>query len=416
MYLVLFADQGSTLSREEALARLRVPGEGVALHLERELRDTRERLQSLVEEYETALEELKSSNEELVSVNEESQSTNEELETSKEELQSLNEELHTVNAELNGKVDALDIANSDLKNLFDSSQLATVFLDQDLVIRMFTPVVSTIFNILPGDRGRPLTDLTSRIDLPTLSADAKAVLEGGQSLERRISADDHSETYLVRIAGYRNSLNRTNGVVVTFVDVTSLTQAEEHQRTLVAELNHRVKNMLAIAIAVAQQTSRGAVSVETFRDTFVGRLHAMAKSYALLSQENWTETSIKALADEQLAPFGRGRVNFQGSDIRLGPKSSLSLGMILHELATNAGKYGALSVPAGRLDVKWTRDGDGMVVLEWQESGGPAVKPPSKSGFGVKFIEREIEYALGGKIEQTFAPEGLTATLRFNDE
>src|SRR3569623_1701718 len=130
-----------------------------AVQFEKDLRVTRERLQSMIEDYETALEELKSSNEELVSVNEELQSTNEELEASKEELQSVNEELHTVNSELNGKVDALDRSNADLANLFESTKVATVFLDRDLVIRSFTPAVSQFFNMLPGDKGRPLTDL-----------------------------------------------------------------------------------------------------------------------------------------------------------------------------------------------------------------------------------------------------------------
>lgn len=123
-------------------------------HMERELRETRDRLQSMIEEYETALEELKSSNEELVSVNEEMQSTNEELEASKEELQSVNEELHTVNAEFHGKVDALHRANSDLQNLFESTNVATVFLDRKLVIRSFTPAVTKVFNNLPTDKGR----------------------------------------------------------------------------------------------------------------------------------------------------------------------------------------------------------------------------------------------------------------------
>jgi two-component system CheB/CheR fusion protein len=226
LYLVLFVDHGSTLSREDALARLHAAPEGAAVHLERELRDTRERLQSLVEEYETALEELKSSNEELVSVNEELQSTNEEMEASKEELQSLNEELHTVNAELNGKVDALDVANSDLQNLFESSQLATVFLDHRLVIRTSTPAVSTIFNILPGDRGRPLTDLTSRISMPTLADDVRSVLAGQPAIDRRLDASDAGSSHLIRIAAYRNSLDQIDGVVVTFVDITSLAQAE----------------------------------------------------------------------------------------------------------------------------------------------------------------------------------------------
>jgi two-component system, chemotaxis family, CheB/CheR fusion protein len=415
LFLVLFADQGATLSRDEALARLHVPAEGAALQLERELRDTRERLQSLVEEYETALEELKSSNEELVSVNEESQSTNEELEASKEELQSLNEELHTVNTELSSKVDALDTANSDLQNLFESSQLATVFLDKDLVIRSFTPLVADIFNILPGDRGRPLTDLTSRIALPTLTADVRTTLTAGDIIERRIEAAENGRTYLVRLAPYRNSLNRVDGVVLTFVDVTSLARAEAHLRTLVSELNHRVRNMLAIVIAVTEQTARGATSVAAFHETFVGRLHAMAKSYALLSEENWTETSIRTLAREQLAPFGKSRVKLDGPEIRLKPKSALSLGMILHELATNAGKYGALSVAEGQVTVTWAQHRN-EIRLDWTETGGPAPAAPARLGFGLRLVDRETEHALGGKAELNFAHEGLIATLRFEGE
>jgi two-component system CheB/CheR fusion protein len=140
----------------------RAAADGAALATERELHDTRDRLQSVIEEYETALEELKSSNEELVSVNEELQSANEELEASKEELQSVNEELHTVNIELVGKVDALDRANNDLVNLFESTKVATVFLDENLVIRSFTPAVAAVFNIRPNDSGRPITDLPAR--------------------------------------------------------------------------------------------------------------------------------------------------------------------------------------------------------------------------------------------------------------
>ena len=164
LYLVLFSDQGPVLSREEAIARVQAVHEGAAVHVERELRETRDRLQSTIEEYETALEELKSSNEELVSVNEEMQSTNEELEASKEELQSVNEELHTVNSELNHKIESLDRANSDLQNLFESTAVATIFLDKMLTIRSFTPAVTKIFNIRAADTGRPITDLSSKLD------------------------------------------------------------------------------------------------------------------------------------------------------------------------------------------------------------------------------------------------------------
>ena len=220
-FLVVFQEIGPTLTREEAAADAPGQADEAVAQLERELRETRERLQSLIEEYETALEDLKSSNEELVSVNEELQSTNEELEASKEELQSLNEELHTVNAELNGKVDQLDRANSDLINLFDSTNVATVFLDRDLVIRTFTPAVSQIFSILPGDRGRPLTDLASRVSLPTLADDVRSVLATGETLERTIEHAPAGVRYLLRLAPYRDSDRKIAGVVVTFVDVTN---------------------------------------------------------------------------------------------------------------------------------------------------------------------------------------------------
>ncbi len=145
------------------------------------LRSTREELQSVTEEHETAVEELRSSNEELHSVNEELQSTNEELETSKEEIQSVNEELHTVNSQLQDKVEELDRVNNDLKNLFDSTQIATVFLDRHMVVRGFTPAIASIYNLIPSDTGRPLTDIASGLRYDTLREDTASVLESSDA-------------------------------------------------------------------------------------------------------------------------------------------------------------------------------------------------------------------------------------------
>lgn len=149
LYLVLFEPSGPTQARSEEDGGGR--DSDSTADLERELRDTRERLQSTIEEYETALEEVKSSNEELVSVNEEAQSTNEELEASKEEMQSLNEELNTINAELTAKIEELDHVNGDLRNLFESTDIATIFLDRSLVVRTFTPAASSFFSLRPSD-------------------------------------------------------------------------------------------------------------------------------------------------------------------------------------------------------------------------------------------------------------------------
>jgi two-component system, chemotaxis family, CheB/CheR fusion protein len=151
---VVFADSAPLRAQDTAASGDRPAGEDSATRqIEQELQETKERLQSTIEELETANEEFRSSNEELLSVNEELQSANEELETSKEELQSVNEELQTVNAELNNKIEELDRANSDLSNLLQSTQIATVFLDRSLVIRSFTPAVTKIFSLIPGDRG-----------------------------------------------------------------------------------------------------------------------------------------------------------------------------------------------------------------------------------------------------------------------
>jgi two-component system CheB/CheR fusion protein len=416
LYLVLFDDTAVSVAGGASanLAFGEAPEGAVAL--ERELGETKERLQSLVEEYETALEELKSSNEELVSVNEELQSTNEELEASKEELQSLNEELNTVNLELGTKVEALDRANADLHNLFESTQVATVFLNNDLVIRSFTPALTRIFNILASDRGRPITDLASRLLLPSLAADVKSVLATGNLIERRIDHEGHSGHFLVRLIPYRDSEQRLDGVVVTFIDVTSLAQAEAHQRMLIAELNHRVKNMLTVAISIAEQTFKSATSAEAFKVAFIERLRAMSRSYELLSRENWTDAAMRELIIQELGPFGPNRVSIDGPIIRLKPAEAMSVGMVLHELATNAGKYGALSVAEGRIAVTWsikTGADTRRIELIWKEMDGPEVSEPTRRGFGMKLIEREVTFNLGGSSSSAFEKDGLRLVMEF---
>jgi len=182
----------------------------------------------MAEEYETAIEELKSSNEEMVSVNEELQSTNEELETSKEELQSVNEELQTVNHELTVKIDELDRANADLKNLYESTEIATIFLDRELIVRSFTPAVTRIFNLIPSDRGRPLTDIAHHLDYPQLPQDVQQVFATRERFERRVNRADGSAHYIVRVLPYWTGSSKIEGAVLTFNDVTGLARAEKH--------------------------------------------------------------------------------------------------------------------------------------------------------------------------------------------
>ncbi len=223
LYLIIFQDVGPAEHHRRTPRRDAPPFGPEDAHLrslEHELQVTRERLQTTIEELETT-------NEELGSANEEFQSTNEELETSKEELQSLNEELETVNAELRRKVDDLDRTNSDLQNLFDSTQVATIFLDRELRIRNFTPAASTLFPLLPGDVGRPFTDLAQRFVGSDLISDARDTLSTLSRHERTLHTVDADADYLMRIIPYRTIDHVIDGVVLTFVDVTDLKHAEE---------------------------------------------------------------------------------------------------------------------------------------------------------------------------------------------
>jgi two-component system CheB/CheR fusion protein len=414
LYFVLFTDEGPALSREEALGRVRAQ-DGAALHLERELRETRERLQALVEEYETALEELKSSNEELVSMNEEVQSANEELEASKEEVQSANEELHTVNTELQNKVAALDRANADLQNLFDSTDVATVFLDARLVIRSFTPAVAKVFNILPGDRGRPITDLASRFSLPDLAEDVAAVLGGGAPVDRRVHHGVGSAHYLVRISPYRNGDGQIQGVVVSFVDVTGLTRSEEQQKILIAELHHRTRNLLTVVQAIATLTLGKGGTMQSFTD----RLGALGRAQELLGQGGGRdELDIGEVVRVELRAHpaaSDGRVAVSGPEVLLSLERVQALALAVHELATNAVKYGALRQEGGRLEVAWRLEPDSpggpLVVLDWRESGCVMPAEPPGRGYGRHLIERALAMTLGTEADLAFGGDGVTCRI-----
>jgi transcriptional regulator with PAS, ATPase and Fis domain len=199
------------------------------LELEQALLKAREEAQSIREEMQTSHEELKSANEELQSTNEELQSTNEELTTSKEEMQSLNEELHMVNAELQSKVDELSATSSDMKNLMDSTDIATVFLDNALHVRRFTSQATHIFKLIPGDVGRPLSDIAYDLDYPGLQDDAQEVLRTLVFSEKQI-AGRKGRWFLVRIMPYRTLENVIDGVVITFIDISEAKRLEAELR------------------------------------------------------------------------------------------------------------------------------------------------------------------------------------------
>jgi two-component system CheB/CheR fusion protein len=221
----------------------------------------------------------------------------------------------------------------------------------------------------------------------------------------------------MRLLPYRNENNRVEGVLVTFVNVTALVQGEARQRSLVQELNHRVRNMLTTVNAVATQTLKRQPDPRAFVETFTGRVQAMAAAYGLVvSEDDWREVPLYDIFATQLRPYevaGQERVRLSGPDILIAPNAAISLGMVAHELATNAAKYGALSAAEGRVSVGWeAKGGDQPVLLiKWREEGGPAAQQPQPRGLGSELIQAEVGEKLHGTIDLHYRTEGLSADI-----
>jgi len=511
-----------------------------AVAADRELQTTRAQLQSTIGDLETANEEMKSAAEEYQSVNEELQSTNEELQTAKEEMQSINEELQTVNSELLAKNDILSNLNSDLQNLLDSTQIATIFLGEDLRIRNFTPGMADIFSLRDSDRGRPLTDIVSLIAYDTLRRDVAKVLRELTVLEHELDLHDRGASFVMRIRPYLSIERVIDGVVITFVDVTarrkaeraqvvserrfsaivehaavgvtetnlsgqfllsnaafetiarrsskdlanlrrqelvnpedaptvnalfdqaavdgkpfeveyrllradgssvwvhdsisvlsdgeapnsfiSVTleieerkRAEEQAGLLLGELDHRVKNILAIVSSIVAQTLRTSPSPHDFATTIEGRIKAITRAHSLLTNRGASGPgTLRDLIGTELEPYRDRNLRIDGPDLVLTPKAGLALAMAIHELASNAAKYGSLSAPTGALTVTWAVSNvpDPGLRLVWSESGGPSVPgTPTKSGFGTTMIERALSYELGADVSRDFAEDGVVCII-----
>jgi two-component system CheB/CheR fusion protein len=248
MVMIVFTDVAAPVQTKGPGRSRRSPAGAARLaQMEEEVRQAREELHSTREEMQTSQEELKSTNEELQSTNEELQSTNEELTTSKEEMQSMNEEMQTVNHELRAKVDELSRANNDMKNLLDSTDIATVFLDSELRVRRFTNQATKVIKLIPGDVGRPITDQSSSLVYPELAEDVREVLRTLVFAEKEIATRD-GRWFMVRTMPYRTLENMIDGVVITFTDVTA-------SRTLEAKL----RESLALYQAPFEKIGEGVI-------------------------------------------------------------------------------------------------------------------------------------------------------------
>jgi two-component system, chemotaxis family, CheB/CheR fusion protein len=387
--------------------------------LQQELRALQVRDQAISNELESQIENMKSVTEEYQSVNEELQSSNEELETAKEEMQSVNEELQTINGELNAKNDLLMQANNDLQNLLDSTQIATIFLDDNLRIRNFTPAAMEVFSLRDSDRGRPITDIVSLLSYDKLREDVRNVQRTLSVIEHELGLKDGSATYIMRIRPYRTIANVISGVVMTFSDITEHKRQHEHLQILMKELQHRTNNLFTVIQAMARQTARNSTTFTEFEAQFGSRIQGLAHSNTLLIEEDWKGASLDKLIEVQLAPFvgtDTMRIETVGPEVKLAAGAVQILGLALHELATNASKYGALSAPGGRVVLSWSFDeGNGApdsFRMEWREQGGPPVKPSARKGFGRFVTDQMVTRALNATVKTDFGSEGLRWTLQ----
>ena len=201
------------------------------------------------------------------------------------------------------------------------------------------------------------------------------------------------------------------------IDVTERKRAEEHLRMLVAELDHRVKNVLATVTAVTSFTQDASSSAADFVSALDGRIKSMAQTHQLLSSRQWKGILLSDLVRRELAPYAnRGNTEIGGPDITLEAEAGQAVSMVLHELTTNAAKHGSLSIPDGRVSVRWYRmlngEADARVRIEWQESGGPPVLAPDHSGYGMEVIRDLLPYELDGKVDLAFAVRGCPVPLR----
>jgi PAS domain S-box-containing protein len=205
-------------------------------------------------------------------------------------------------------------------------------------------------------------------------------------------------------------------LVGVHIDITERKQAEDQQRRLLAELDHRVKNVLATVQAVASHTMQASSSMEHFVTALKGRIRSMASTHELLSHRRWLGMPLAELVERELAPYRTGsNAEIGGPEVMLSAEAGQTMATVLHELVTNAAKYGALSIPSGRVSIRWRVPLNGsashMLVLTWRETGGPLVVPPRKSSYGMQVVRELVPYELGGTVDHVLAPEGAQCQL-----
>ena len=308
-----------------------------------------------------------------------------------------------------------------LAAIVDSSRDAIISIDADGLIDSWNPGAETIYGFAAADMiGKPMSALNDPAQ-PGALPDCLVLFRGSaQALHYempRIRADGTAVWVSVTESPLLDSLGALVGASSIARDITDRRHAEHHREILMGELNHRVKNSLAVVQALASQTLRGDISLPDARVAFSERLRALARAHDLLVKTNWMGTDLASVIDATINPHRSRQSQFSiaGPYVALKSQIAVTFGLALHELCTNAAKYGALSVPEGRVDIAWTVSGpadNARLWWQWTESGGPAVKAPVRKGFGSTLIEQVLPMELFGEMSVTYPDTGVVWVLQ----
>jgi two-component sensor histidine kinase len=273
---------------------------------------------------------------------------------------------------------------------------------------------------MPSNFERLLRGVHAEDRAAVSSAFERAALPGGDSvltMEYRAASPGIGTERWVALNGRAHVAPGEDARIAgTVRDVTKRRRAEEQRRLLVNELDHRVKNTLATIQSIARQTLTGVTDLDG-RRAFEGRLLALSQAHNVLTREHWGSARLHDIVANTFEPYGTpadGTFRVHGPNIRLSPRAALALALALHELATNAAKYGALSVPDGRVGVRWKLDSPDLpskLCLAWAEAGGPRVQPPRRKGFGSRLIERGLSMEIDGKVKLDFNARGVRCRI-----
>jgi PAS domain S-box-containing protein len=318
------------------------------------------------------------------------------------------------------ELDARTGAQAHLAAIVSSSPSAIVSLSPDGLIRTWNPAASDLFGYTPEEVIGQSVEILAPPDARELFDDLYAQVRAGETVHAdvlRRHKDGHLIDVSINISPMLDDAGRLVGISSISTDARERKARERHIDFLMRELSHRSKNLLAVVQAIAGQTARCSPNIEDFQTRFSDRVHAMSRSQDLLTARNWGGVTLRDLARAQVAPFAEdaaSRIEIAGPDVLLKADVVHSLSLALHELATNAAKYGALSTPEGQVAIHWSlvpADGGTDFHMSWRESGGPAVRAPERKGFGDVVITHMTAASLRGRVKLDYEAAGVSWTL-----